>query len=219
MKSAMLAIVLSCAISGFADSDSSSAPSNKATGIGPNAFLIGINGLFNFNDFLGGSISYKHHFTSNKALRIGLYLTGNQTNDTASYSPSSSYSNTTDKNINGGGSLRAQFLYYPNPGSKVKLYYGGGPYVQGTYSKDIMQGRSGTETVRKSTISVGASLALGLEWLFASKFGLNIEYGLLPCYSWVENSDYGPTTYSKDDHMGGWRLSFDSLRFGLTIYL
>jgi hypothetical protein len=193
----------------------------RAPGLGTHSFLFGIDDLIQLSDFFNGTISYKYHKSPETAFRLAVSFSANQRSDTLSDSYSFSYR--TDSFLYGYGSLRVQYLCYPNPLAGIKLFYGAGPYIQADYSKQVSVRTSyyPNEKIdrRDNGVTVGISAPLGLEWLFAPKFGLVVEYSITACYYWDTISYYYNTRLPENDKSQGWRVDPRGIRLGLSVYL
>ncbi|MGE5680733.1 MAG: outer membrane beta-barrel protein [Bacillota bacterium] len=206
-------------------------------------FQIGSN--FTLSSFQGATISSKHHFTKEKALRLGLSIaTGSSDQDqTADRSLGDSLVNiSTGKTTNTSYSIQlsAQYVYYFNPKDKVLIYTGAGPSIGYDYMKrsSDLDGKSpGSYPVQSvsrgeektTSWSPGISGVVGVEWFAAKNISFLAEYGLVCRYFWsnYELKNFSQTVYptsqpymenNSKTESSGWSIANSGVKFGLTVY-
>jgi opacity protein-like surface antigen len=160
---------------------------------------------FTLSSFQGSSLSCKRHFSERVALRAGVSLTGSYVDQGA-----------TERNEQNIG-LNAQYLIYPNPTGKVRLYYGAGPELALSRSKaEQSSGTSGSSTTT-TRWSLGAGCVLGGEWFVVDGVSLLAEYGSAFTFddTRVKYVSGSSTSESKTRSIA---LSAKSVRFGLSLY-
>ncbi|MGE5621095.1 MAG: hypothetical protein ACM3U0_00845 [archaeon] len=197
-------------------------------------FQIGSN--FSLSSFQGSVISYKHHFSRDKALRIGLsvYVDG-----TKSDGSSEMFTVDRDSLVTGSQNaakrkensiqLNTQFIWYLNPGEKLLIYGGAGPFLTYGYGKVNTENKSNDPFIKdkslneqkSSTWSPGVKGEIGVEWFAAQNISLLAEYGLMASYSWTETeitSTYPLYVQKSNNKLEGWNVRNDTVKFGVTLY-
>jgi YD repeat-containing protein len=201
---------------------------SKASGFAPHSVLLGIDDLLKLSDFLSGNLSYKYHLAPSNALRIGIAFFATQQNDT-SFEEGTTQHPYSNNSLIGSGTLRVQYLRYLAPTAMIKPYTGIGPFVEERYDREttvrydydaatLLTSILHSDT-RTTSTSLGISAPFGLEWLFAKKFSLIVEYSVSAYLHWtkiVATSTNYPVQYRNSD---GWQFKPGGIRLGLTIYL
>ncbi|HEX2960563.1 MAG TPA: hypothetical protein VHO43_02160 [Ignavibacteriales bacterium] len=196
---------------------------------------------FQLTSFQGTVFSYKHHINKEAALRFGLSISfggSNSDNTTDGFSiPADSLFQHNLGNIdnkNRSFQLSAQLIRYFNPGAKLLLYGGAGPFLlyDYTYAKsesvDKINYQGPTNAPLKTSSenkgsrwSPGIMGVLGVEWFAAKGISLTAEYGMQVSYTWgkTESKSVGYSSInSLTSKQDGWNLGASSVKFGLSLY-
>lgn len=168
---------------------------------GDRALQFAVRGLFNLSSFQGGTLSYKKHFSSQSALRIGINIRLNS----RAYEGSEEWDNTyryedyedstdylrfeeetydlTDNSDIWSADIITQWIKYPEARNDVQPYWGVGPTLSYSYHNEDDESASMDSTAdprfyRYTSFSygVGVSGVLGLEWFFRKNMSLTAEY-------------------------------------------
>lgn len=186
MLAALIGILLSV---GAAYSQGSNEPPVKNSLVkGAWALQFQINNDFDLNSFNGSTFSLKKQTSPGAAWRLGLSLalsfsdSDRMQSSGGLESPSESDANSQTIDVT------LQRVFYPNPGSRVNLYYGLGPrgYYRHTWAKQLrdMTDSTSTETINKlNNWEVGVAGVLGVEWFVTKNISLLGEYGSSLMYS------------------------------------
>lgn len=239
MKNYLAVIVLFLAItsqSGFAQTKASSVEDLSDSS---RALQFQITDNFSLSSFQGSVFSYMHHFTKDKALRIGLSVSlgGNnsdQSEDYFSYDRNSLVNNKKNKSNKNSNSLQlsTQYIWYFNPGAKLLLFSGAGPFLRYDHSYEknedyYPQPNSNLVpkniTENKSTQwTPGVSGIVGVEWFASKAISLSAEYGLQLSYYWndseIIHKDQSNINQKIENKSKGWNLAGNSVKFGLSLY-
>ncbi len=192
------------------------------------AMQFHINDNFTLSSFAGATLSLKRHYSVNKALRFGLTIGGNFSNDKQS-SETETKSETDDNYQNLGFS--AKYMIYPAPDKRAKLFFGFGPSVGFSRSKQTQRYTNSQpqfRTENKSTNwSAGLGGMLGVEWFANSQISFMAEYSSFLGY----HSARTERANKQEDGSGGFIVSSESFRnvdsfsfsasgvnFGLSVY-
>lgn len=183
------------------------------------ALQFRISNNFTLDTFRGTVVSLKRHYSPNTAIRLGLTANVQSRDDAIRYADQDT-SLTYDRSSDGSGvRLDFQYLHYRNPGSRVSLFLGTGPFVQ--YSKYTDKDNRPGDNRKSSNKSWGAGVTgvLGVEWAASSVVGIHAEYGISAGYSHIDNSDAREyRDYSQTQKGDYWLLSGSSVLFGLSVY-
>ncbi|MCU7494068.1 MAG: hypothetical protein HF314_07240 [Ignavibacteria bacterium] len=203
------------------------------------ALQFQISNDFTLISFQGTAISYMHHFTQKSALRIGLSISFRTNNsDYASNGINMDIDTLLQRHLSNSDErtnsfqLNTQYIWYLNPGAKLLLYGGTGPFLGYGYSSNhdketydsnpIQYIPSVTSTEGKArNWSAGILGTLGVEWFAAKGISLMAEYGLKAGYSWNKNEikSVGRLTITKEERNAhGWNLDASSVKLGLSLY-
>jgi hypothetical protein len=126
--------------------------------------------------------------------------------------------------------LTLQRVFYPNPDSKINLYYGLGPrgYYRHTHSKQLRDMTDSTSTETINTLNnweVGVAGVLGVEWFVTKSISLLGEYGSSLMYE--HNKSRGEQTQVRPDGTRvlwnesttkGVSFGASAVKFGLSVY-
>ena len=149
---------------------------------------------FTLRSFDGLIVSLKYHFSPKVALRFG--VGANVFSADENWEHKEYYSGfTVDEPIDydyRNYLLIANVLFYPNPGSVLKVYFGGGPRATHSYSFDeyLYDDFRYRRQYERSSWSVGLNGVFGCEWFpieFLSLFG---EYSVYGTYGESTSEEY-----------------------------
>lgn len=178
------------------------------------SFQLQIGDYLALKTFENTWVSYKMHFSTNKAIRIGLNL--NIRYD-GNYSPkTSSSSDFKDISKGAGLTINSYYISYFYFDKVIKPYYGIGPYFSTSYSGEnkYLSGWS-FEYDRRTSYDVGLNGMIGLEWFFHKNFSLFTEYSLKAGFSYYTAVDDVNSKRTNKNY----RLSSNNCLIGLSIYL
>lgn len=190
--------------------------------------------LGNVISFEQSILSAKYHFSNRSAFRISLDLGYGDSNfdDEYVHNVNDSLSHNRDReNKNVNFNLSLFYLHYINPRASVKFYFGGGPNIVYTSSRNdevrvypaSVDGSltQNVDSIRK-TKSIGLKCVLGSEWFFHRRMSLLLEYGALFSYSFAERGDNRgddyPGGYVTTSESDGYRFTSTRVKVGLSMY-
>lgn len=184
---------------------------------------------FRLSSFEGTLISAKKHFSDKKALRFGLTLSGNTLNSNEEIEDFradtlANKNDNTDESDNFSFGFNTHFLYYPAPTNTVNIYWGVGPSFSialSTKESSRTASENQSQTSEKRTsISVGVSSALGVEWFVSKNFSFIAEYGLQASYLYFKGEKSSESSSVRTDitNRKEFRVNRDSVKFGLSVY-
>ncbi|NQU67004.1 MAG: hypothetical protein HQ510_03590 [Candidatus Marinimicrobia bacterium] len=152
------------------------------------AVQFGYSGHFDLTSFNGRAISAQYMLNDNKAIRLGITATGNNTSDDIidyNYSGADDwethykdYTDYTGLFLN----IECQIIHYRKSDSDLSLYYGFGPEFGYDYHKSksktlLSEGVvSHFENIAKLYV-FGMGSVLGVEWKIKSNISVHAEYG------------------------------------------
>ncbi len=198
------------------------------------ALVFGVGSSFSINSFNGGTVAYQQYLRDDLAWRLTLEvgLDRDDTTFTGEYESdfTDAYSEP-DEEWDYSISLCSEWLTYR--GSKVALYYGGGPRAAYTNTLDSYEifdfWDEGVRVYRTEyydrSLHLGITGVLGVQWTPASWCSLHAEYRVVAGYvSEVDgrlHEDVWPDGEgTRDDVQTTQGIEFDSLdvSVGLSIY-
>jgi hypothetical protein len=208
------------------------------------AFQFQIANNFTLREFQGAVISAKKHFSENTAVRMGVSVVLNGTDEdvagTSFQYDTVSSRNTGDASRDGQTfQVNAQYLYYPNPHSAVNFFLGGGPLIvfSRSHSESEQSSRSPSGYVSTQTNSsngkswaIGAGAVTGVEWFATRNLSFHAEYGVTIQYQWLDVSDASRYTSrpptgpvyssgsSNESSRNFWQFNGTTVKFGLSVY-
>lgn len=217
-----------------AEPGDSSATNSLRAGSWSLQFQIGEN--FDLESFEGSVVSLKRHFSPGAALRLGLSF-GAVVSD-QSLESESTVADTSMQTVTGVQDhdeqhieVTLEYLGYPNPDSKMNLFWGVGPFLSLSRSQsDVSQKLTLSEGEDVRSISeecrswaVGAVALLGVEWFATKAISLHAEYGLAIAYtSWKTERERSDNVYSQvtvDERAEDeWGVNGKQVLFGLSVY-
>lgn len=189
-----------------------------------------INNNFNLSSFEGTVISAKKHFSDKKAIRFGVTLNGSTRNSSVenedfSADTLANRNEKTDKLDGFNFGFNSHFMYYPSPQNAINIYWGVGPTLQLVLSKseairEVLDNESQTNERKKTSISVGLSSVLGVEWFASKNISFIAEYGLQASYQYTkdEQSSDSSNRRTSINRLKTFNISRDAVKFGLSVY-
>lgn len=224
-KRTALAIALIALSTSMAFSQSEE-PAKKALNSlrdGKSALIYEIVGDFDLTAFEGANISLKHHYTDNRAYRVGVSVSIEKGDaDAAGTWVVWEELETRTESM----ALTALKLHYSKVGERGAFYWGFGPRGSYSHTKSTADnvdpdgyGRSSSS----ETFSLGLLATFGVEWFVTERISLLGQYGTVVDYrksqnrgrEISENPDY--SWYERNTN-SSWRLYADAVRFGLSLY-
>ncbi len=191
------------------------------------ALQLGVRGLFEFNSFKGGLISYKYHTSDKTAYRIGISARGNNLNvvEDNKYFRSDTLSLDHEQNrdlISLG--ITAEYLHYFNPADDLKMFFGVGPRLAANIGESdterVTVGGSGisyTQDSENISYQIGLTLNYGLEWFFRHNMSLHAEYGFRIYYLYdKDKSTRIRVIEDQDDYVDKFSRTQKGIIFGDT---
>lgn len=241
MKISLFAIVLFLAFTGWQLNAQTQTLSSENLSDSSRALQFQIGSDFSLSSFQGSVFSYMQHINKEAALRFGLSVSvggfnaDNSMND-FSIIGDSLYERSLENADKKSSSFQvnAQLIRYFNPGGKLLLYGGAGPFLRYEYSTEKREITSKvpyttpTNSLVKSKSELKYSLwtpgimgVLGVEWFASKGISFMAEYGLQAAYTWSKGenttkSDISIRTTSSKQN--GWGLYGNSVKFGLSLY-
>jgi hypothetical protein len=192
------------------------------------ALQFQINNDFSLSNFQGSTLSAKHHFSNKKALRFGISLSGNITDE--DFSNISENTVVRDQNVH-SIAVSTQYALYPSPHKNASLFFGAGPVVQHSRFKQTSTGFTDLSTTtsneENTTWSTGISGVLGMEWFAVRNISFVAEYGTTLVYNSVKRSILieqqtgtadRTVVSSSEGSAKGLQLGSGIVRFGLSAY-
>lgn len=241
MKTCLSAIVLFLAMITQGSYAQVKASSAEDLSDSSRALQFQITNNFQLTSFQGTVFSYKQHINKEAALRFGLSISvgGSNTDNTLkgiSVLNDSLIQNTLGNNDtkNNSVQLSAQLIRYFNPGAKLLLYGGAGPFLiyehsfskteqleNITYLGPVNPARKSSTESKTDRWSPGIAGVLGVEWFAAKGISFTAEYGMQVSYTWGKNESKS-VAYSNintaNSKQEGWNLGANSVKFGLSLY-
>lgn len=193
--------------------------------IGKHSVQISMDDLLKFSSLYGGIISYKRHFNTKNALRLGFLLSGKieERIDTIIDNdrlPLVDLAYDTTKTASIG--VHLHYLKYLIPNKLIKFYFGAGPNLR--YSYNYRYGREVRDTTRSivhwdknKNYDFAIDGFAGFEWIFIDNISLLFEYPVSVAYSITKLKS------SRDDgerkqQTNRWLFEYSNLKFGFCIY-
>jgi hypothetical protein len=196
------------------------------------ALQFGIANNFTLTNFQSGGASIKKMLSPDKAFRLGVDFHGNFSGDDqiGQSTPGDTFyiPPTHDTNFQ-SIAINSQWIWYPNPAEDVLFFYGFGPSVSFTRTRNTNEDGfrlpQNIFTSRRESRSWGVGLngVCGVEWFATRSISLSAEYVVGLMYSWQmsESSSQRSTdtfvSYTEfTQHSIA--LSSSSVRFGVSAY-
>lgn len=203
-----------------------------------NAFQFQVDDNFQLSSFQGSVISMKRLLSEKRAIRFGLSISANTSNDDSESSATadSLVSNRQSDRSSYGFNISAQYLCSPYKVSGIVFFFGAGPIMSYSYAKsddkNVYYQSAIGDTVKTKHVATAKNYGLGIigvcgvEWFLKEKLSLTAEYGLSIQYSWRDSE----TNISQESVMGNnekidrtdnsnsFAIRPVAVRFGLSIY-
>ena len=187
--------------------------------------------LFNLDlrNLFGTTLALKKHTSNSSALRIGLGLGFNLSDQdrTSEQDGDTVIQSDYDRN-NQSVNIVIQKIFYPAPTADVNFFYGLGPLASFNHNKTTEERPSPTRWTSSETYSwsVGVTGVLGVEWFPTRSISLLAEYGSDIQYEWQERKNKSLRTYPDDatvlsiseDKYKNFSLGTSSVKVGLSVY-
>lgn len=241
MKISLIAVVLFMALSACQMNAQTQTLSSENLSDSSRALQFQIGSNFDLFSFQGTVFSYLQHINKEAALRLGLSVSVGGSNsdnsmDDFSITGDSLYQRSLENLDRKSSSfqLNAQLIRYFNPGGKLLLYGGAGPFLRYEYTKEkretaeklpyaIPSGsiRNSTNELKSSFWTPGIMGVLGVEWFAAKGISFMAEYGLQAAYTWGkgENTSKSDLNVRKTNtQQSGWGLTGNNVKLGLSLY-
>lgn len=186
--------------------------------------------LFNLDlrNLYGTTLAVKKHTSNSSALRIGLGLGFNLSDQDRTSEQDGETVNQLDIDRNSQSvNIVIQKIFYPAPTADVNLFYGLGPKVGFSHEKNTNEYQSPTRVIKHEEYSwsVGVSGVLGVEWFPTRSISLLAEYGSNLQYSWQKQTskhllpDYNDTDLSVSEvKTKSFSIGTSSVKVGLSVY-
>jgi hypothetical protein len=191
----------------------------------------------NLRAFNGMMISVKRHFNERSAIRLGLNL--DLDSDRRIEGIAHSYRDTLRegriyKRDDSEQSIQLNLFYmrYPNPGGRIKLFYGAGPLV--SFSRRLLEYErnyygSGRYDIKESNWerywAVGLNGILGAEWFATDGISFHAEYRAVAKYTRgrYESDEFrfssqGKTATYSETETDYWNFDASYVTFGISLY-
>jgi hypothetical protein len=207
---------------------------------------FGISSNLTLNNFKGAAISLSDFISDYQKYRLEVSTafsnsSGDQSgNQYSADTLSNNSSGNSDYNSN-SIQMTLQYITYATPKAQTSIYFGVGPFVGLSWSKnnsnssstsvDFSQSQS-SSTSSSSSYFVGVLGSIGVEWFFSEHISLHAEYGLSAQYNWgssqsnsnnqvTYNSIYSYTSNSYRSNSSntskGWSVAGQTVVFGLSV--
>lgn len=224
ISSAIVAsILVATSVSALAQSDAEESKAINSLRDGASAILFEVVGDFDLTSFDGANLSFKHHYTDNRAYRIGLSVSIASDDYDASegivlWEDIETRSET--------ATLTALKLHCRSINRRGSLYWGVGPramYSRTTSMASSIDDEGRGRRFESEKYSFGVLGAIGVEWFIDEQISLLGQYGTIVEYrksSSCTSERYGDPEfdYSINDETSSWILNPDVVRFGLSFY-
>jgi len=186
-----------------------------------------------FSDFQGASVSFKYHFNNPSALRIGIGFSANKSNtDIRSYTleTDSLLGKNSEEDARYYTRIYAQYIIYPKIYSTIKFYVDAGPSYSwsNSISEDTYWDSDSGKSLPYRDYSYnyktfGLDFVMGVEWFFAQKMSLLLDYSF--SINYFENETeivryryYTPPVKQVAKTHGSF-FRWNQIKFGLSVYL
>lgn len=218
-RTLVLVLAAACALAAAPNSGLAQETQSHMTA-GAWALQFRISDNFTLSTFKGSVVSLKRHTSPNTAIRLGVSLSVLTRDDTINNTYPDTTLNYDRDGDSTNGRLDLQYLHYSNPGSRISLYLGTGPFAQYSKAMDTDAIPNNRRERTQKAWGVGVTGVLGAEWSVSSVVGIHAEYGLSAGYSHQTFSDERQSPeYSASQKGHAWSVSGSSVLFGISVYL
>lgn len=215
----LILLGLVCSYSGMAYAQNQEAPANSLRK-GAWALQFGVSQNFTLTSLEGSTISAKHHFSDQSALRYGLTLDGRFGSDRGGTEEDADLQRKSNEQ---SLALSTEYIRYPDleqhPLDALHLYWGVGPDVSFTRNRR----QTFPDSVAATTYGWGVGIGgvVGAEWFVARRISLIAEYGSVLRYNYdatktKPGSAPGPTLIQSRKTFG---LYSQGVKFGISVYV
>lgn len=191
---------------------------------GKSALLYEVVGDFDLGAFEGANLSYKHHYTDNRAYRIGVSVgISHENRDDDGTGTRWAEHEMSRESI----SLTALKLFYRSVHDRGGFYWGLGPRVGYSHDKNTYVTPEWDDDYSNeythNRANAGVTCVLGVEWFLAGEFSLLAQYGTVLEYNWTKFEDTRSYEDGRPDYFFNVESSIvelraDVVRFGLSLY-
>lgn len=189
---------------------------------GKYALLFQVGSNFQLQSFSGATFSFKYQMNKRSALRLGLSISG--ASSTRDFNQNDFYPDTTflgnEKTNSINLTVTCQYLRNIHIIHDVAFYYGGGPVIGFSYSRDntIYTINNVPENDNKSnSYNAGLSFVGGVEWYLAKNISLLGEYGFSFTYTYLIRNYVD--SYEKYNYTTkGYSLGSSAVKLGVSVY-
>ncbi|HWO57316.1 MAG TPA: hypothetical protein VNN55_07095 [bacterium] len=191
---------------------------------GKSALIYEIVGDFDLTAFEGANLSFKHHYTDNRAYRIGVSVSVTHENVD---SDAMGVRWTEISNRREAITLTALKLHYHNIHDRASFYWGVGPRIGYSHERSLTDTPAWeddwTRRTERDDAGAGILLAIGVEWFLAKELSLLGQYGSTLNYRWMrqEHAETSVENQYRDvrrSESSLVELRADVVRFGLSLY-
>lgn len=183
----------------------------------------------NLRSFQGTTLSLKKHTSDGSALRIGLGLGLELSDQDVTLERDGESEPVTEYNRDRESiSLIIQKVFYPSPSASVNFFYGIGPVADFSHRESAAKLEQPTrkDTYETFSWSAGASGVLGVEWFPTRAISLLAEYSSSLQYSWskttrkslFDQTDNGTVLTVREERDNSLSIQSSSVRLGLSVY-
>lgn len=205
----------------------------KALRPGSWSLQFGIVRDFQLGSFDGMLLSCKKHFSSKRAMRIGISI-GASLRDTDSDEHALRYFDEHraegEDQYSMSASVTGLYLLYPSGRNRANLYLGVGPTLNYSREKSEQEatgnhlGCCDEQWSYGYSIGAGGRGVLGIEWLASENIGIQAEYAVSLMYTYASSETsrfrdrYVDETFTSESISRSLNLSSNHVRFGMSVY-
>jgi hypothetical protein len=195
------------------------------------ALLFAIGENFKLTKLDGLTISIKKHISDANALRLGVSVSYNNSDDNGTNFVDSTRTPFTETDIDYSISLYPTYYFYLNPKADVNVYFGAGLFGGYRYSKSDYTEENNPTPIRKTVHSSGKAFeyginsSLGVEYFPIKAFSIFAEYSVGLGYSKAQGTseryihNLGTVTYERTDgDTNTLSLFNNNVNLGLAVY-
>jgi outer membrane protein W len=116
-----------------------------------------------------------------------------------------------------GIDISGLYQYYSNPFSLLKFYYGVGPILSYSWTKEENPSSSYQKLYKNNSVSCGISGILGVEWFVNKSISFLAESSSSAKYSWYRN-EYIDNSGERKNTRKSFSISDVGSRLGISLY-
>ncbi len=191
------------------------------------AMQFQIYGLVYLYPFQGTTISVKKHLTDRSAVRAGVGITFDISDE--SYNKDQLYyynyfKYTSYEQHSYSLTVRGQYLFYLFGSTDVNLFVGSGPEISYSWGKNEYDGDTASYVSRNISTGLGISGVIGVEWFATSSISFHAEYSTIAKYTrtdykrelkYVNTALKSEINSSNGDYF---KFNPNSVMFGVSLY-